>query len=182
MRDSCIIYRSFWEAIKELDKENQADLWNALFEYSLNFAEVELIGLNKTIFTLIKPQLDANLKRFENGNKPKKKQKESEIEANNKQNISKVEANNNNNVNNNNNNNQNVNENIPTYSDFKLYGLEKEPNVNLEALKNKYDAWVENGWKNGNDKPIKNWKSALLQTMPYIEKNKSVKPPFISPA
>jgi hypothetical protein len=66
--------------------------------------------------------------------------------------------------------------NIPTFEDFKIYALEKEPTVSLSALKNKYDAWEANDWKNGNDKPIKNWRSALLQTMPYIEKIKKVAP------
>jgi len=96
MRDSCIFYRSFFEAIKELPKENQADVYNAIFEHSLNFNEIELIGINKTIMTLIKPQLDANIKRFENGKKPKQKQNESKTEANNN-----VNVNNNKNVNNN---------------------------------------------------------------------------------
>lgn len=61
--------------------------------------------------------------------------------------------------------------NIPAFEDFSTYAKEKEPKVNVKALKNKYDAWVVNGWKNGNDRPIKNWKSALLQTLIYIEKN-----------
>jgi hypothetical protein len=77
--------------------------------------------------------------------------------------------------------NDNVNEiakatniSIPDWDEFLAYGKEKEPSVKVSALKNKYDAWVVNGWKNGNDKPIKNWKSALLQTLTYIEKE--VKP------
>jgi len=60
---------------------------------------------------------------------------------------------------------------IPTFSEFSEYAKEKEPSVNLKALQNKYDAWVVNDWKNGNDRPIKNWKSALLQTLIYIEKD-----------
>jgi hypothetical protein len=62
---------------------------------------------------------------------------------------------------------------IPEFLEFSTYAKEKEPKVNIKALKNKYDAWVVNGWKNGNDRPIKNWKSALLQTLIYIEKNKT---------
>ena len=70
-----------------------------------------------------------------------------------------------------NNNDKNIkNNNIPTYEDFKTYALSKQPDVSLEHLKHKYDAWVENGWKNGNDRPIKNWKTSLLQTLPYIPK------------
>lgn len=57
-RESVIFYRSFFEAIKQLPIETQAEAYNAIFEYSLNFKEVELSVLSKTIFTLIKPQLE----------------------------------------------------------------------------------------------------------------------------
>lgn len=67
MRDSTIIYRSFYEAIKDLPKENQAEVWNAIFEYSLNFKEIKLDGLSKTVFTLIKPNIDSNIKRYKKG-------------------------------------------------------------------------------------------------------------------
>lgn len=88
MRDSLIFYRSFYEAIKELPKETQAEVYTAIFEYSLNFKEVELNGLAKTIFTLIRPQLEANNKRFVNGSKAKTKQDK----AKSKQNRSKKKA------------------------------------------------------------------------------------------
>ena len=74
MRESMVIYRSFFEAIKELKKEQQAEVWNAVFEFGLNQNEVELSGISKTIFTLIKPQ-----------NKAKGKQNRSKTEARNKQ-------------------------------------------------------------------------------------------------
>jgi hypothetical protein len=100
-RDSMIIYRSFYEAIKELPKENQAEVWSAVYELGLNGKRINLDGLNKTIFTLIAPQLDANYKKFLNGIKPKQKQTESKTEAKPKQKISKSEANVNVNVNDN---------------------------------------------------------------------------------
>ena len=100
-RDSMIIYRSFFEAIKELPKENQAEVWNAVYELGLNGKRVELKGISKTIFTLIAPQLEANLKKYLNGIKPKNKQPESKTEAKPKQKISKTEANVNVNVNDN---------------------------------------------------------------------------------
>jgi len=61
-------------------------------------------------------------------------------------------------------------DNIPAYEDFKAYALSKDESISLDALKNKYDSWVENGWKNGYDKPIKNWKSTLLNTMSHLPK------------
>lgn len=65
---------------------------------------------------------------------------------------------------------------VPDFDEFKNYALIKKPNVCLENLKLKYDSWFENGWKNGNDKEIKNWKSTLLNTLPHIkEKNQSNK-------
>lgn len=66
--------------------------------------------------------------------------------------------------------NEKNNKKVPSYSDFKDYALTKQPDINLEALKYKYDAWVENGWKNGNDREIKNWKTSLLQTLQYLPK------------
>jgi len=99
MRDTAIIYRSFFEAIRELPKESQAEIWEAVCEYAFNFNEVELSGLAKSIFTLIKPQLEANIKRYQNGLVPKNKGKISETEAKDKRNGSETESNKNKNKN-----------------------------------------------------------------------------------
>ena len=103
-RDSFIFYRSFYEAISELPKENQADTYNAIMQYALNQEEIKLTGISKTIFSLVKPQLDANYKKYENG-----KQKKSKTEAKHKQTKSKTKTNVNENVNDNENVNVNVN-------------------------------------------------------------------------
>jgi len=65
--------------------------------------------------------------------------------------------------------NINNNKGIPDFLEFKTFAFEKKPNVCETDLKLKYDSWVTNGWKNGNDKKIKNWKSSLLNTLPYIK-------------
>jgi hypothetical protein len=59
---------------------------------------------------------------------------------------------------------------IPEYSEFLQYAIQQVPNVNKEQVKLKYESWKVNEWKDGNDKPIKNWKSKLNQTLPYISK------------
>lgn len=41
------------------------------------------------------------------------------------------------------------------------------------SLKLKYQSWVENGWKDGNDKPIKNWKTKILNTLPFLKKDEN---------
>lgn len=37
------------------------------------------------------------------------------------------------------------------------------------SLKAKYQAWVNNKWKDGNDKIIKNWKTKINNTIPYLK-------------
>jgi len=69
--------------------------------------------------------------------------------------------------------NEDKNKVIPAYEDFKEYALSKKKNISIDSLQLKYDSWVENGWRNGNDKPIKNWKTALLNTIPYIKESDS---------
>jgi hypothetical protein len=119
-RDTFIFYRSFYEAIIELPEENRCEIFNAIADYSLNFKDPNLSGISKTVWILIKPQLDANNKRFLNGKKPKTKRK---TEAKQKQKESKTEANNNNNNNNNNNVGKHLFKNSPLYD--KKYYLDK---------------------------------------------------------
>ena len=104
-RDSFIFYRSFFIATKCLKNEEKAQLFDAICSYALDGEINDLDGVAFGMFQLIKPQLDANRKRFENG--CVKKQKISKTEAKPKQKISKTEANVNVNVNVNENNNLN---------------------------------------------------------------------------
>ena len=158
-RDSMIIYRSFYEAIKELPKENQAEVWSAVYELGLNGKTIQLEGISKTIFTLIAPQLEANYKKFVNGSKPKTKHIESKSEAKPKQEISKSVANVNDNVNDNENNNTKFN----FLESLINYGFDKElakewlkvrkakKGVNTKTAFNSFITEVE---KNGQDKNL----------------------------
>ena len=65
--------------------------------------------------------------------------------------------------------------NIPEFEEFKNYALEKKEDVCLNALKLKHESWKENNWKNGNGKKIINWKSTLLNTLPYLKEKSSAK-------
>ena len=69
MRDSFIFYRSFFEAAEDLGPEEKCAMFDAICDYALNFAEPSLEGTPKMAFRLIKPQLDANIARFNNGQK-----------------------------------------------------------------------------------------------------------------
>ena len=64
---------------------------------------------------------------------------------------------------------------IPAFSDFLAHAKDKKNNVLEESVKAKYDSWIENDWKNGNDKPIKNWKSTLTNTVQYLKVDSLVK-------
>ena len=66
-RDSFIFYRSFYEAVKVLSKEDKADLFEAIAIYALDQKNFVLNPLPKAMFKLIKPQLDANYKRYSVG-------------------------------------------------------------------------------------------------------------------
>lgn len=60
---------------------------------------------------------------------------------------------------------------IPDINLFIEYAVEKKPNVDIEAVKLKYESWKVNDWKDGYDKPIKNWKTKLLNTLPHMKEN-----------
>jgi len=62
---------------------------------------------------------------------------------------------------------------IPSFDEFLNYSLSIDQNICKVSLKRKYDAWVVNEWKDGNDRKITNWKSKLINTLPFIDKAKS---------
>ena len=63
---------------------------------------------------------------------------------------------------------------IPSLDEFieyakSLEGYEAELDLNISE---KYESWINNGWKNTSNRPISNWKSTLKSTLPYL-RNKS---------
>lgn len=102
MRESFVFYHSFYESIESLDnKDVQLELYRAIAKYSLDGEEIELSNLAKSMFYLIRPQLDANRKRYENGKRGgrPKNQQETVQEPKDNQDSTKEEANVNENVN-----------------------------------------------------------------------------------
>lgn len=68
-RDSFIIYRSFIEIIRDLDGNQAKEFIIAISDYALDGVEPTLEGILNTLWKPVKPQLDANRKRYENGKK-----------------------------------------------------------------------------------------------------------------
>lgn len=188
MRDSTIFYRSFYESIQELPLDSQAKIYNAIFNYSLNGQSSELSGIESAIFTLIKPQLDANNKRYENGKKPKTKPKESEIEAKQKQELSKTEANKNVNVNDNVNKNKNENNIEERKLKFAQSLKDFLGTYSKEMIRAFYDYWSESNPSNtkfrkelektwDNSLRLKKW-SSNQKVNPKEETKVKVKPKY----
>lgn len=74
-KESFVFYASFYEALQDMKDKDRLKVYDAICELALNNKETELTGLAKIVFTLIKPQILANQKRYENGRKggrPKK--------------------------------------------------------------------------------------------------------------
>ena len=89
-RESFIFYKSFYDSIKELDPQDQVQIYDAIFQYEFNGTISELTGVCKSIFTLIIPQLEANDKKYINGCKggrPKNNLNETKTKANDNENV-----------------------------------------------------------------------------------------------
>lgn len=139
-RDSMIFYRSFYESLNGLDSIIKAEVYDAIFSYGLDFQDPNFTNeIARALFTLIRPQLDANLKRFNNGLKPKTKQIESKTEAKQKQNESKPEANVNVNVNV---NNKNIEERKNKFYDSLTVFVDEFPK---DMLRDFFNYWSEHG-------------------------------------
>lgn len=67
-RDSFVFYRSFAEALKEVDSETKAAVVDMLCDYALDGIEPEERGVALALFTLMKPQIDRGLHMLEGQN------------------------------------------------------------------------------------------------------------------
>ena len=123
MRDSLIFYRSFMESFAELPDKERLMMYDAVIKYGLDGEDPKLSGLCAALFKLVKPQLDANERRYLNGlkggrkpngnqtvtkQKPNRNQSETKVKPNHNQTVTKAEPNDNDNDNDN--DNVNVNE------------------------------------------------------------------------
>jgi hypothetical protein len=98
MRESFIFYKSFYEALEGMDKESQADCLMALARYALTGEEPIITPTVRLFFTLAKPIVDLNNKKFANGCKggrPKRNQEVTETKPTNNQDITKEKPNHN---------------------------------------------------------------------------------------
>lgn len=64
-----------------------------------------------------------------------------------------------------------ISTNIPPLEEFTEYAKTLESYVTEldNLIQKKYENWLQNGWKNGYDKPITNWKSSIKNAMPFLQ-------------
>lgn len=97
MRDSCVFYRSFLEAIELLPKKYQLSFFLALFNYALNDEPPKnLAGSAAALFKALQPQIDANTRKYLagcKGGRPKQNQDETKPKPSNNQDETKTEPN-----------------------------------------------------------------------------------------
>jgi hypothetical protein len=63
---------------------------------------------------------------------------------------------------------------IPELSEFLAYAIQQVPTINKEDIRLKYESWKINDWSvtlNNKTRKIVNWKSTLLNTLPYLRKD-----------
>lgn len=70
-RDSFIFYASFWDAISDLEGNQKLQILEAVINYGLYGTEPRLEGVPNSLWKLIRPQLEANNRRYLNGCKGK---------------------------------------------------------------------------------------------------------------
>ena len=68
-RNSFVFYDSFYRAMHYLNEEEKIEYIDAICNYSLYDIEIEMSLKIQGFFELVKPQIDANIKRREDGKK-----------------------------------------------------------------------------------------------------------------
>jgi len=68
-REGFVFYKSFFDSIDNLPVKNRLPIYEAIMHYIFNAKIEDLKGVELSVFTLIRPQLDANNKKFLVGKK-----------------------------------------------------------------------------------------------------------------
>lgn len=168
MRDSVVFYRSFYDAIKNIPKDNQLEVYNAIMDYSMYGVDPDITGIALALFLAFKPQIDANNERYVNGTKGGRPKKEKHMvfkDGENKkpmvsENLETEKPNEKENVK----EKENIKENIkrkifqaPTVEDVRKYCVERGNKVDPQSF---IDFYESKGWMIGKNH-MKDWKAAV---------------------
>lgn len=183
MADSMIFYDSFFKAAQRLNDEDRLAVYDAILCYGITGEFPDVDGIAGAIFDMAKPQIDANSRRREDGQKggrPRKEEKPMVFEKPEKEKpmvfendetekpmVSENDENEKPNVNVN--VNANVNDNAkkresaprsfspPSVEEVRSYCQERKNGVNPEQF---VDFYESKGWKIGKER-MRDWKAAV---------------------
>lgn len=172
-RDSIVVYRSFYEAAKALTDKEELELYRAIFEFGLDHKTADMGPMAAAMFKLIKPQLEANYKKWQNGmrgGRPKQSESEQEPKDNQKITKNKPNVNVNDNVNDNDNANVFIGLELNDKSSFPIFDDDLDkwrvlyPAVNVEQELRNMAGWIDGNptrrkTKTGIKKFINSWLS-----------------------
>tara|TARA_B110000285_G_C14867507_1_gene487568 strand:+ start:109 stop:711 length:603 start_codon:yes stop_codon:yes gene_type:complete len=170
-RDSIVVYRSFYEAAKALTDKEELELYRAIFEFGLDHKTADMGPMAAAMFKLIKPQLEANYKKWQNGMRGgRPKQEESKDKPKDNQKETKPQPNENVNVNDNDNANVFIRLQLNDKSLFPIFDDDLDkwrdlyPAVNVEQELRNMVGWIDGNptkrkTKSGIKKFINSWLS-----------------------
>ena len=170
-RDSIVVYRSFYEAAKALTDKEELELYRAIFEFGLDHKTADMGPMAAAMFKLIKPQLEANYKKWQNGMRGgRPKQEESKDKPKDNQKETKPQPNENVNVNDNDNANVFIRLELNDKSLFPIFDDDLDkwrdlyPAVNVEQELRNMVGWIDGNptkrkTKSGIKKFINSWLS-----------------------
>lgn len=180
-KKSFIAYVDWLEIFEQLPDEKAGQLVKHLFRYVSDKNPTTDDVLINAVFAGMKTVLKRDLEKYRNytekqslngkkGGRPKKTNESQKTQAF----LEKPKKADNVNVNDTVNDKKKKKEYIPEFSEFKDYAISNQFNTDIKRLEFKYKSWIEAGWIDGNGNKITNWKSKLLNTLPYLI-NQSIK-------
>ena len=182
-KKSFVAYCDWLESFEELTDEEAGRLAKHLFRYVNDLDPEAPDKITKMCFIPIKQSLKRDLVKYEEraerarlngakGGRPKTQKTQSVISEPKKPDSDNVNVSVSDSV------NVSTDVDIPAYEDFKEYALDKCSELNFNVPENsinaKYQSWKANGWRNGNGKKIKNWKTTILNTLPYLQQKETI--------
>ena len=167
-----VFYASFYEAIEELEEQDQLSVYRAICQYALTGEMPECKGAARAIMKLVQPQIDANNRRRESG---RKGAEVTNASASNRQEVGNDAANGRQDI-----GNDSPKEKVkvkdkvkekekdiekekrspfrrPSLEDVRAYCIERGNTVDPATF---VDFYESKGWKVGNA-PMKDWKAAV---------------------
>lgn len=189
-KKSFIAYADWLETFEELTDDEAGKLVKHLFRYVNDQNPEAPDKLTKLSFIPIRQSLKRDLSKYEQikekrsaaGKASAEKRKQKATKSTSVESVEQTSTNPTDSVNDsvsvNDNVNVSTNVDVPAYEDFKDYALDKCSELNFNVPENsinaKYQSWKANGWINGNGKKIKNWKTTILNTLPYLQQKGEV--------